>query len=140
MSIAAIGAASLLNALTSVAASAVSKALSPADTAAAKAEASKASTKATLDAIREKGIYQWAQEVKVEKLKEKLRAEILASRGTSEGDLAKLDPKQRASAESSIAEELARRIKEAMLEMLENQAKADPEGKQSGPSIIDISV
>jgi hypothetical protein len=139
MSISAIG-ASVLGALLPRAADAISKTVSAADAAAIRASESKAKTQATLDAIRDKGIYQWAQEVKAEKLKEKLRAEILESRGTSEGDLAKLDPKQRASAESSIAEELARRIKEAMLEMLENQAKADPEGKQNGPAIIDIKV
>lgn len=139
MSISAIG-ASVLGALLPAAADVVSKPASAADIAAVKAAESNTRTQATLDAIREKGIYQWAQEVKAEKLKEKLRAEILESRGTSEGDLAKLDPKQRASTESSIAEELARRIKEAMLEMLENQAKADPEGKQAGPAIIDIKV
>lgn len=139
MSISAIG-ASVLGALLPAVADAASKPESVADVAAMRAAESKTKTKATLDAIREKGIYQWAQEVKAEKLKEKLRAEILESRGTSEGDLAKLDPRQRASAESSIAEELARRIKEAMLAMLEDHATADPKGKQTGPAIIDIKV
>ncbi|WP_340645634.1 hypothetical protein [Phenylobacterium sp.] len=139
MSISAIG-ASVLGALLPSAADAISKSASAVDAAAVKAAESKTKTKATLDAIRDKGIYQWAQEVKAEKLKEKLRAEILESRGTSEGDLAKLDPKQRASAESSIAEELARRIKEAMLQMLQDHAKADADGKPGGPAIIDIKV
>ena len=133
-------AASAITALLPSAVDAVSKTVSAVDAAAVKVAETKTKTKATLDAIREKGIYQWAQEVKAEKLKEKLRAEILESRGASEGDLAKLDPKQRASAESSIAEELARRIKEAMLAMLEDQAKADTAGKQTGPAIIDIKV
>lgn len=132
-------AASAITALLPRAVDAVSKAVSAADTAAIKAAESKVKTKETLDAIRDKGIYQWAKEQQLEKLKEKIRAQVLAARGTSEGDLAKLDPTARASAEASVEEEIARRIKEAMLDDLEHKAKSDPSGKQ-GPAIIDIKV
>ena len=132
-------AASAITALLPKAADAVSKAVSGADAAAMKVADSKAQTKATLDAIRDKGIYQWAKEQQVEKLKEKIRSQVLAARGTSEGDLAKMDPKSRASAEDSITQEIARRIKEAMLQELEHQAKSGKDGKQ-GPAIIDIKV
>lgn len=132
-------AASAITALLPKAADAVSKAVSGTDAAAMKAADSKIKTKATLDAIRDKGIYQWAKEQQVEKLKEKIRAQVLAARGTSEGDLAKMDPKSRASAENAITEEIARRIKEAMLQELEHQAKSGKDGKQ-GPAIIDIKV
>ena len=130
---------SALSALLPSAADTVSKSVSAADTAAIKAADSKAKTKATLDAIRDKGIYQWAKEQQVEKLKEKIRAQVLQARGTSEADLAKLDPKARATTEASIEEEIARRIKEAMLQELEHQARSDQGGKQ-GPAIIDIRI
>lgn len=140
MSISAIGQSSPLAALLPGGAAApTDKPASPAEIAAAKAAAAKAKDKATLDAIRDKGIYQWAKEQQLEKLKEKIRAQVLAARGTSEGDLAKLDPKQRAATESSIEEEIARRIKEAMLDVLEHQAKSNQGGKDA-PAIIDIKV
>ena len=44
--------------------------------AARKAELAKSSQRAVLDEIREKGNYAWAQEQKLEKLKEKIEAEV----------------------------------------------------------------
>ena len=56
---------------------------SAADLAAQKAEAAKIRQQSELEQIRDKGIYAWAQEQKLAKLKEKIRAEVIAERGGS---------------------------------------------------------
>ena len=96
--------------------------------AARKAELAKSSQRAVLDEIREKGIYAWAQEQKLEKLKEKIRAEVMAERdGTT--DVA------------AVEGEVARRVKEAMEEALKAEATvAAKRNEPARPMIIDISV
>ncbi len=122
-------------------AKALDKPLGAADQAAQKAEASKAKNKATLDAIKEKGIYAWAQEQKLEKLKEKARQQVLESRGQSEADLAALPKDQRAAAETSIEEAIARIIKEALEKNMMSKSAENADGQApTGPMIIDISV
>jgi hypothetical protein len=107
----------------------------------AKADAAAAAQASMLADIRKKGIYAWAQEQKLEALKAKIRAQILADRKMDENSLNAMNPEDRASAESSIEEEIARRIKEAMQANLEGQAKdAAAQGKPPKPLIIDISV
>ena len=107
----------------------------------AKADAAAAAQLSQLADIRKKGIYAWAQEQKLEALKAKIRAQVLADRKTDEATLAGMNPEDRASAESSIEEEIARRIKEAMKANLEGQARdAAAQGKPPKPLIIDISV
>jgi len=101
---------------------------SPADQAATKADAAKARQQSDLEQIRDKGIYAWAQEQKLAKLKEKIRAEVIAERGGST-DLA------------AIEGEVARRVQEAMGEALKAQASdAARRGEPPKPMIIDISV
>ena len=113
----------------------------PAAAAKAKADAAKAAQKAMLDQIRQKGVYAWAQEQKLEKLKEKVRAEVMSERGMDDASLAKLPDDQRASAAKSIEEEIAERIKEALRKELEGKAQADQKaGKPPTPMIIDVSV
>lgn len=117
------------------------KPLSAAEKAKAKADAAAAAQASMLADIRKKGIYAWAQEQKLEALKAKIRAQVLADRKTDEATLQGMNPEDRASAESSIEEEIARRIKEAMQANLEGQAKdAAAQGKPPKPMIIDISV
>ena len=112
-----------------------------AEKAKAKADAAAAAQTSMLADIRRKGIYAWAQEQKLEALKAKIRAQVLADRKMDETTLKGMNPEDRASAESSIEEEIARRIKEAMQANLEGQAKeAAAQGKPPKPMIIDISV
>ncbi len=101
---------------------------STAELAATKAEAAKVRQQSDLEQIRDKGIYAWAQEQKLAKLKEKIRAEVIAERGGST-DLA------------AIEGEVARRVQEAMGETLKAQASdAARRGEPAKPMIIDISV
>jgi hypothetical protein len=112
-----------------------------AEKAKAKADAADAARTSMLDDIRKKGIYAWAQEQKLESLKAKIRAQVLADRKMDEDTLAGMKPEDRASAETSIEEEIARRIKEAMKTAMEGQAReAAAQGKPPKPMIIDISV
>ena len=107
----------------------------------AKADAAAAAQTSMLADIRKKGIYAWAQEQKLEALKAKIRAQVLSDRKMDEATLKAMKPEDRASAESSIEEEIARRIKEAMQANLDGQAKeAAAQGKPPKPMIIDISV
>jgi hypothetical protein len=117
------------------------KPLSAAEKAKAKADTAAAAQASMLADIRKKGIYAWAQEQKLEALKAKIRAQVLADRKMDENTLNGMNPEDRASAESSIEEEIARRIKDAMQANLEGQAKeAAAQGKPPKPMIIDISV
>lgn len=101
---------------------------SAADLAAQKAEAARVRQQSDLEQIRDKGIYAWAQEQKLAKLKEKIRAEVITERGGST-DLA------------AIEGEVARRVQEAMGEALKAQASdAAKRGEAPKPMIIDISV
>ncbi|MGH6908659.1 MAG: hypothetical protein ACREE0_16015 [Phenylobacterium sp.] len=112
-----------------------------AEKAKAKADAAAAQQASMLADIRKKGIYAWAQEQKLEALKAKIRAQVLSDRKMDENTLKAMNPEDRASAESSIEEEITRRIKEAMQASMEGQAKeAAAQGKPPKPMIIDISV
>lgn len=95
--------------------------------AARKAELSKSAQRAVLDEIREKGIYAWAQEQKLEKLKEKIEAEVRSANPDA-------DP-------ATIESEVARLVKEAMEQALKIEAaEAAKRGEPAKPMIIDISV
>jgi hypothetical protein len=112
-----------------------------AEKAKAKADAAAAAQTSMLSDIRKKGIYAWAQEQKLAALKAKIREQVLAERKTDEATLAGMKPQDRASAETSIEEEIARRIKEAVQAHLEGQARdAAAQGKPPKPLVIDISV
>ena len=95
--------------------------------AARKAELAKSSQRAVLDEIREKGIYAWAQEQKLEKLKEKIEAEVRSANPDA-------DP-------ATIDSEVARLVKEAMEQALKTEAaEAAKRGEPAKPMIIDVSV
>jgi len=95
--------------------------------AARKAELSKSSQRAVLDEIREKGIYAWAQEQKLEKLREKIEAEVRSANPDA-------DP-------AAIESEVARLVKEAIEQALKTEAaEAAKRGEPAKPMIIDISV
>lgn len=109
----------------------------PAAQAEAKAEAKKTAQTALLNEIKEKGIYAWAQEVKMEKLKERIREQVLDSRGMDEKSLASASD----DVAKSIEEEIARLIKDALQKNLEGKVQqAAQDGQPTGPMIIDISV
>jgi hypothetical protein len=92
-----------------------------------KAMAAKSAQRATLDEIREKGIYAWAQEQKIEKLKEKIEAQVKSANPDA-------DP-------ATVESEVARLVKEAMEQALKTEAtEAAKRGEPAKPMIIDISV
>lgn len=114
---------------------------SAADRAKEAAEAAKAKSQAQLEEIRKKGIYAWAQEQKLEALKAKIRAQMLHEKGFTEKDVAAMAPEARKGFETSLQEEIARLVKEAMEKALTHQAKDDArQGKPRAPMIIDIKV
>jgi len=107
----------------------------------AKVESKKAEQQAQLAEIRKKGIYAWAQEQKKDKLEELARQRVLAQRGMDEKTLAGMPENDRVKVETSIEEEVARMIKDALQKNLEGKAhQASQDGKPAGPMIIDISV
>jgi hypothetical protein len=109
----------------------------PAAAAKAKADAAAAAQASTLAEVRKKGLYAWAQEQKMDALKAKVRNQVLTEHKLDDSSYSKLDAKT----QSSIDNEIAQRVKEAMQNALEDQAKsAAQQGKPPAPMIIDISV
>ena len=110
---------------------------SPADEAEARAEAAAARQKADLAEIREKGLYQYAQERKFEALKARIEKELRAERGIDDNAYAAMSTEEK----SSLEQEIAKRIQEAMKTALDGESKrAAAEGRPAQPLIIDISV
>ena len=89
-----------------------------------------------LDEIRQKGLSAWAHEQQMEKLKERLRAEILSDRKLTEGDVAAMTPESRTSVEDEIARLIEQRLQQAMEAEVQNAAE---QGKTQGV-VLDISV
>ena len=117
------------------------KRMNAAEEAAAKLLAARSKQEAVLNEIKEKGIYAWAQEQKLAKIEAKARQQVLEDRGMTEADLAKLPEDERAAAELTIQEAIARLVKEALQKNLANKSAPDADGQTStGPMIIDISV
>lgn len=92
--------------------------------------------------IRRKGLYGWAQEQKLEALKEKIRRQILAERDLTEAKLAALDPKGDSAVSKSIEEEIARRAQTALRDAMEDELtkSGKDKDKSDAPMIIDLSV
>lgn len=123
------------------AATGVGEIKTPADAARERAEASAARQRQELDEIREKGIYAWAQEKKYEALKAKIREDLLKANGIDEAALAAMSPEERDAVMTSLEQEMAKLIKEAMREAALSESKAAAEeGRAPKPMIIDISV
>lgn len=113
----------------------------PAEAAKARAEAAKAKQESELADVRKKGLYEWAQERKFEKLREKIEKEMKASSGLDDSTLAAMSPEDRKAAMSSLEAEISKRIQEVMQESLTGEAQqAAKDGKAAQPMIIDISV
>lgn len=116
---------------------AIGKPRDPAEAAKDRAEASKLKQQQVLDQVREKGLYQWAQETRFEKLKEKIREQIMAERGLDAAGVDALSDDQR----NSLEQEISKRVQEVMQEAMSGEAKAaQAEGRPPKPMIIDISV
>lgn len=89
-----------------------------------------------LQQIREKGMRAWAHEQKLEKLKEKLRDQVLTEKKVSEADLAAMPDAQRVAIEGDIEKLIAEKLEEVMKGEVEKAAK---EGK-SQAVLLDIMV
>lgn len=89
-----------------------------------------------LDQIREKGLSAWAHEQQMEKLKERLRAEVLAGKAMSEQDVAALPAEQQLSVEAEIEKMIVQKLQEAMQRAVEEAAETG----QTQAILVDISV
>ncbi|KDP93943.1 MAG: hypothetical protein KJ728_01075 [Alphaproteobacteria bacterium] len=67
-----------------------------------------------LDQIREKGLSAWAHEQQMEKLKARLREQVLSDKNMSERDVAALPKEARATIEDEIAKLVAQKLQEAL--------------------------
>lgn len=106
-----------------------------------RADAAKLRQKQTLEEIREKGIYTWAQEQKAEKIKETIREELEARAASEDKTVPGSDPSTWSKDDFNLEAEVVRRMRE----ILENALKAESEaavaeGKPPKPMVIDISV
>jgi hypothetical protein len=109
----------------------------PAEEAKARAEAAAFRQKTTLDEVREKGLYKYAQEQKFKALEEKIAKEVKAERGINDNMYAAMSAEEK----SSLQQEISKRIQDAMKNALEGESqKAMAEGRPAQPMIIDISV
>ena len=70
--------------------------------------------KLDLDQIREKGLSAWAHEQQMEKLKARLREQVLSDKNMSERDVAALPKEARATIEDEIAKLVAQKLQEAL--------------------------
>ncbi len=119
----------------------IGKPQTAADKAKAAQDASAAQQASDLAEIRKKGLYAWAQEKKWEKLKEKIREEVLKEHGLTEQSISSMDPQARAGVENSVEQEVAERVKAAMETSLKSQAKdGDGQKKPATAMIINIQV
>ena len=89
-----------------------------------------------LEQIREKGLSAWAHEQQMEKLKQKIRDQILSERKLSEDDLAAMPAVQRESVEAEIQKLIEEKILEALKAAIEEAAR---KGKTQAV-LVDISV
>ena len=89
-----------------------------------------------LQQIREKGLRAWAHDQKMEKLKEKLRDQVLSEKKITEDGLAAMPSAQRAAIEGDIEKLIAEKLEEVMKGEVEKAAK---EGK-SQAVLLDILV
>ncbi|WP_299172623.1 hypothetical protein [uncultured Brevundimonas sp.] len=89
-----------------------------------------------LDQIREKGFSVWAHDQQMEKLKERLRAEVLSDKKMSESDVAAMPAEHQATVEDEIAKLVAQKLQEAMKAKVQEAAET---GKTTAV-LVDISV
>ncbi|WP_292227327.1 hypothetical protein [Brevundimonas sp.] len=89
-----------------------------------------------LQQIREKGLRAWAHDQKMEKLKEKLRDQVLSEKKITEDGLAAMPSAQRSAIEGDIEKLIAEKLEEVMKGEVEKAAK---EGK-SQAVLLDILV
>jgi len=88
------------------------------------------------DAIREKGLSEWAREQKMEALKAKLRDEVLSSKGLTEDGVAALPEQQR----NSVEDEIARLIQQKMEETMQRQMQDAVRSGKTEAVLLDILV
>ncbi|MDQ1154580.1 hypothetical protein [Brevundimonas sp. SORGH_AS_0993] len=89
---------------------------------AARQEKPSSSLAGDLDQIRQKGLGAWAHDQQMEKLRQRLRAEVLSDRHMTEGDVAAMKPESRASIEDEIAKLIDQKLQEAMKAKVEDAA------------------
>ena len=91
---------------------------------------------ADLDQIREKGLSAWAHDQQMEKLRQKLRDQILSDKKLNEEALAAMPDAQRDSVEAEIQKLIEEMLQQAMKTAVEEAAS---KGKTQAV-LIDISV
>ncbi|PZQ54480.1 MAG: hypothetical protein DI570_23000 [Phenylobacterium zucineum] len=112
-----------------------------ADAAKARAEASAQKQKSDLAAIRDKGIYAWAQEVKAEKIKEKIEQEIKAREGAGVKGPDESDPTTWSKDDAGLEYEAIRQMREMLEAALKSESdRAAADGEPAKAMVIDISV
>jgi hypothetical protein len=88
------------------------------------------------DEIREKGLAVWAHEQKMEALKARLRAQILADMKLDEKAIAAMPSEKRLAVEAEIDKLIAEKLEEAMKAAVEEAAKT---GKTTA-ILVDVAV
>lgn len=112
-----------------------------AEMAKAKAEAAAQKQKTDLAAIRDKGIYAWAQEVKAEKIKEKIEQEIKAREGAGVKGPDESDPATWSRDDAGLEYEAIRQMREMLEAALKSESdRAAADGEPAKAMVIDISV
>lgn len=113
----------------------------PAEIAKARADLAAQKQKTDLAAIRDKGIYAWAQEIKAEKIKEKIEQEIEARQGVGVKGPDQSDPSTRNKEDAGLEYEAIRRMREMLEAAMKSESdRAAAEGEPAKAMIIDISV
>lgn len=89
--------------------------------AAQKKEAADQARASEMDAIKEKGFSAWVRDTQLEKLKEKLREQIMAEMGVDDDSMAKLSPVMQQILEQKIQEEVDKRVQEEQAKQQQQQ-------------------
>lgn len=110
--------------------------------AARKADSARKARTSEVDAIKSKGFSAWVRDTQIEKLKEKLRQQVMAEMGLNDDDLSKLSKVMQEILEKKIQEEVDKRLEQENAKMQDEQnggktakgvaAQHNQQGQQAG--------
>lgn len=89
--------------------------------AAQKRDAAEQARTSELASIREKGFSAWVRDTQMEKLKEKLREQVMSEMGVDEDSMAQLSPVMQQILEQKIQEEVDKRLQEEQAKQQQQQ-------------------
>lgn len=89
-----------------------------------------------IDEIREKGLTAWAHDKKMEALKARIEAEIMAQRGVTKEGVAALPEADR----TSVENEIAKLVEERLQQTMEAQAEEAAQGGKTEGVLLNIMV